>query len=212
MYARRLVAGLDRLGFIERTATDGLRPTERLNELLTTLDLSLTQLAPYSSRDTVVCAPAFGQPDVPPLKSDVFVLMPFAEELRPVYEDHIVTAVKGLGLSVARADDFFTADSIISDVWNAVSSAGIIVADCTTRNPNVFYELGIAHTLGKRAILIAQSATDIPFDVHHIRTIIYEFTPRGMKQFEEQLAATIKNERRWPESIEDWLDRDAVDG
>jgi hypothetical protein len=39
------------------------------------------------------------------------------------------------------------------DVWNSIYSSSIIIADCTGRNPNVFYELGIAHTLGKPVIL-----------------------------------------------------------
>jgi hypothetical protein len=53
-----------------------------------------------------------------------------------------------LGITSTRADDFFAANSIISDVWNAITDAKVLVADCTGRNPNVFYELGIAHTLG----------------------------------------------------------------
>jgi hypothetical protein len=48
-----------------------------------------------------------------------------------------------------------------------------VVCDCTARNPNVFYEAGIAHTLGREVILITQSEHDIPFDLRHLRYIRY---------------------------------------
>jgi hypothetical protein len=70
--------------------------------------------------------------------------MPFLERLRPVWEDHIRKAAADAGLTVARADDFFTADSVVREVWNAIFHAKAVVADCTGRNPNVFYEIGLA--------------------------------------------------------------------
>lgn len=123
---------------------------------------------------------------------DVFVLMPFAEELRPVYEDHIKGVTKRLKLEVARSDDFFTNGSIMADIWSAINHAALVIADCTGRNPNVFYEIGLAHAIGKSTVLITQSIDDIPFDLRHLRTIIYQFNPRGMKQFEKTLEKTIK--------------------
>ncbi|GHV83231.1 hypothetical protein AGMMS50212_05710 [Spirochaetia bacterium] len=122
---------------------------------------------------------------------DVFVLMPFDELLKPIYEDHVKKIFKAKQLKIGRADDFFSNGSIISDIWTAIRNAKIIVADCTGRNPNVFYEIGIAHTLSKETVLISQSIEDIPFDLRHLRIIIYEYNPRGMKEFEKKLAKTI---------------------
>ena len=133
--------------------------------------------------------------------------MPFTDELKPVYEDHVKAVTQRLGLTAVRADVFFAANSIMSDVWNAINQARILIADCTGRNPNVFYELGIAHTLGKPVILIAQSADDIPFDIRHIRTIVYNFTPRGMRDFESAVAATLETELAQPRTISEWLAR-----
>ena len=79
--------------------------------------------------------------------SDIFVLMPFAPELKPIYEDHIKKVATKLKLQVKRADDLFSKESVMRDVWNAVTHAKIAIADCTGRNPNVFYEIGIAHTI-----------------------------------------------------------------
>lgn len=201
-FFRRLVQGLTKLGFIERASDRKLRTTEKLSDFLSALDLSLVQLSGLTP-NSVVCSPSFGSPSEPATKADIFVLMPFSDALQPVYHDHIKKVAADLNRTVARADDFFTADSIISDIWNAIHSATVIIADCTGRNPNVFYEIGIAHTLGKRVVLTAQTKSDIPFDVHHLRTIIYDFTPRGMQEYEKSLRTTLELELRYPQSLED---------
>jgi len=121
----------------------------------------------------------------------VFVLMPFAPNLRPVFEDSIKKVVSEAKLTVGRADDFFRAGAIVNDIWSAISAARVIVADCTGRNPNVFYEIGLAHAIGKETVLITQSLKDIPFDLRHLRVIEYEFTPRGMATFETDLSKAI---------------------
>jgi len=120
--------------------------------------------------------------------------MPFLKDLKPVYDDHIRKPVQQMNLPVSRGDDFFTAKSVMSDIWNAINSCRIVIADCTGRNPNVFYEIGMAHTLGKPVILISQNKDDIPFDIQYIRYLIYEFTPRGMSEFEKRLTSTIESE------------------
>jgi len=97
-------------------------------------------------------------------------------------------------MDIGRADDFFGARSIMSDVWLAINDAQLIIADCTGRNPNVFYEIGIAHTIGKPTILLTQTLDDIPFDLQHLRCIVYDYTPRGMKQFNEELTQTLQVE------------------
>lgn len=169
-------------------------------------DLSLTQLAPYTTH-SVVGNPIFGPPQEPPKQARVFVLMPFLDELKPVYDDHISRVTKRLGLSTARADDFFTTDSIVRDIWNAISSADLLIADCTGRNPNVFYEIGIAHAIGKPVVLVSQTMDDIPFDLRHLRTIVYKYTPRGMKQFETDLGETIESALESPRTLKELADK-----
>lgn len=141
----------------------------------------------------LTASPVFGPPQQRSASwPQLFMLMPFTSQMRPVFDDHIKKAAAEIGLSAARADDFFSRGSIIQDVWSAIYYAKVIVADCTKRNPNVFYEIGIAHTLGKETILISQSLKDIPFDLRHLRIIIYEYTPRGMDELEEKLKSTLK--------------------
>jgi hypothetical protein len=99
--------------------------------------------------------------------------MPFAVEFDPTYKA-IAACCRSLGLSAKRADDLFRASQVINDVWSLIVSAEIIICDCTYKNPNVFYELGIAHTLGKRVVLITQNADDIPFDLRQWRHLVYQ--------------------------------------
>ncbi len=123
--------------------------------------------------------------------SGCFVLMPFKESLRAVYDDHIVKVCRELGITVTRADQIFSTSPIVEDVREAVTTARYVLADLTDGNPNVFYELGICHAMGKKVVLITQNA-EVPFDVRHIRHIRYEYTPRGMQAFEAALRETLK--------------------
>jgi hypothetical protein len=137
-------------------------------------------------------APFFGQPIASDKWPEVFVAMPFSKEIEPIYKDHITEIVsKKMKLSLGRADDFYTNHAIMQDVWSEIYYCQVVIADCTGKNPNVFYEIGIAHTLGRQTILISQDVNDIPFDVRYIRSIVYEYTPSGMKEFERRLEDTL---------------------
>lgn len=78
-----------------------------------------------------------------------------------------------LRLRCDRADNIWEHEAVIQDIVALICRARIIICDCTGRNPNVFYEAGIAHSLGKNVILIAQSKSDIPFDLGHLRYLPY---------------------------------------
>jgi hypothetical protein len=121
-----------------------------------------------------------------------FVLMPFKTDLNPVYTDHIKKVLEALEMTCRRADDIFSNAPIIEDIWESINQARIIIADLTGKNPNVFYEVGIAHVIGKPVVLITQSMDDLPFDLRHLRNIVYEYTPRGMNQFEAKLKNTVQ--------------------
>lgn len=169
--------------------------TDSWRKIQAVLGISLAQLAEINSNDLVV-RPYLGRPHDPPHdleKNDLFVLMPFTEALRHVYDDHIKKVSMELNLTVARADDFFSAHSIMQDVWNGIFHASAIIADCTGRNPNVFYEIGLAHVLGKPVILITQNEEDVPFDVRGMRYTKYDTsTRRHSEHFEFRLKQCIR--------------------
>jgi len=102
-----------------------------------------------------------------------FVLMPFSSEFRDIYELGIKQACIDENAYCERVDEQIFDDSILQRVYNQIDKADLIIADMTGRNPNVFYEVGYAHALGKRVILLTQSADDIPFDLKHFPHIIY---------------------------------------
>jgi hypothetical protein len=66
-------------------------------------------------------------------------------------------------------------------VWDGIAGAQLIIADCTERNPNVFYEIGIAHTVGRKVLLITRSDKDIPSDIKHFDYIHYNYDPEGVE-------------------------------
>ena len=123
-----------------------------------------------------------------------FVLSPFEEPFDTVYEDHLKPSVESFsGLRCLRADDINDNRPIMENIWKSINEARIIISDLTGKNPNVFYETGIAHTIGKEVVLITQSMADVPFDLRHLRCIVYEYVPRGMATFEQKLTNTVAN-------------------
>lgn len=99
-------------------------------------------------------------------------MMPFDAAFNEIYSS-IREAADNAGLRCRRADDIWENAAIIQDVVSLIDRSRIVVCDCTGRNPNVFYEAGIAHTLGRDVILITQSEHDIPFDLRHLRFVRY---------------------------------------
>jgi len=122
-----------------------------------------------------------------------FVLMPFAEEFRPIYNEIIKPVVERFGLTCIRADDLYGSKAIIEDIWKLVNEAKIIIADVTGKNPNVFYEIGLAHAVGKEVIIISQTIDDVPFDLRHIRCFIYKDSVAGFRKLETQLQQVLSS-------------------
>lgn len=190
----RVLNDLEDAGLIECDATR-YQVSSRLDFVQEIFDISLGEYA-YGRAGLIRASPIFGTPlAVSQINwPDIFVLMPFTASMKTVYDVHILEAAKKLGLSCKRGDDFFSSQSVIDEIWGAIYHSKVCIADCTGRNPNVFYELGIAHTLGRPCILTAQSLNDIPFDVRHRRVIIYTQTPEGLIEFEQDLERALRNE------------------
>ncbi len=106
-------------------------------------------------------------------KPFVFVLMPFDKRFNDIYEFGVKGAAADAGAYAERVDEQIHTDSIYDRIVNQIAKADIIVADMTGRNPNVYYEVGYAHALGKRVFLLTQDAGDIPFDLKHRPHIVY---------------------------------------
>lgn len=118
------------------------------------------------------------------------VVMPFAGFDR-VYEA-IVAAVSASDMSCHRADTVWANPTIMQDVIALIDTSSIVICDCTGKNPNVFYEFGIAHSLGKEFIIITQSTADIPFDIANCRYIPYLNNAEGIQKLTTDLISRIK--------------------
>jgi hypothetical protein len=90
-----------------------------------------------------------------------------------------------------RADEVWKNSAIIQDVFDLIFTSSIIIADLSGKNPNVFYEVGIAHTLGKYVVPIAQSTDDIAFDVGHHRVLKYSLEGDGKSKLKSSLQSRL---------------------
>jgi tetratricopeptide (TPR) repeat protein len=123
---------------------------------------------------------------------DVFVIMPFRDEFRQMYVNIIKVVCDELNLVVKLGDDFFSNRQIINEIWSAINNCSIVIADCTGRNANVFYELGLAHTLGKNTIILTKDEKDIPFDIQGIRHIPYTDSIQGGNELKTKLRQALE--------------------
>ncbi|NHU85909.1 hypothetical protein GWK18_09995 [Kocuria sp. JC486] len=131
-------------------------------------------------------------PDGPIDDNLVVVMMPFGSEFQPVWEA-IQQAVYDAGLQCERADSIWDEDSIMDDIVGLLWRARIVITDYTSHNANVFYETGIAHTLGRKCIPLTQLADEIPFDLQHLRTLKYETTDIGLNKLKLALGQRLRN-------------------
>lgn len=122
-----------------------------------------------------------------------FVMMPFAALFRPVYDEAITPAIKAAGLNCRRADDISQPGAILTQIWQTMLQARLVVADLSGGNGNVLYELGLAHVLGHEAILLTQDINNVPFDLRHQRTIVYSLQGDGLATLRTSLTAAIQS-------------------
>lgn len=131
-----------------------------------------------------------------PKKGICFVLMPFDGEMTAVYEHGIKPLVEDMGLICRRADEIYSTQNILGDIWEAIQTAEIIIADLTGKNPNVMYELGLCHMIWKKVILLSQNKDDVPFDLKQWRVLWYDFTFQGSARLKEELQRAIDTVRQ----------------
>lgn len=124
----------------------------------------------------------------------LFVLTPFHDDMRDEFDT--VSKVGGnLGFQVLRGDEKLDAGDIFRKILVLIASARVVVANISGRNPNVFYELGIAHALGKPVILLAHSESEVPFDVQSKPIVFYRNNKELSDGFNTMLGRTILSHR-----------------
>jgi hypothetical protein len=119
----------------------------------------------------------------------IFVIMPFAEPFDTLYRQVIHPVASELGFQVVRVDEVVGPGIIIEDIQRQIESSHAVVAEISTQNPNVFYELGYAHALHKPAILLVRRSDgpSMPFDIRSYRAIFYDDGIGGKNTVERNL-------------------------
>jgi hypothetical protein len=139
-------------------------------------------------------------------KPFVFVLMPFDASFDDVYKLGIKETAESLSAYCERVDEQIFEERMLDRIYNQINKADFIVADLTGRNPNVFYEVGYAHALNKKVVLLTSNVADIPFDLRHHYHIVYEGKILKLK---EELRRRLDWHFRNPNQIEQTTD-DAI--
>ena len=116
--------------------------------------------------------------------NQVAVMMPFSKEFDPIYIA-LKLACKTVGLNAVRADDIWENNTFMKDIFELIYCSKIVIVDFTGRNPNVMYETGIAHTLGRQVLPITQQVSDVPSDLKHHRALVYLPNSEGLTSLEK---------------------------
>lgn len=167
----------DNLDIIESYVLNGIEGTPLLQE--------------DGRKRVMICPREFKVPNDQPNPRLVAVMMPFDAGFATVYEA-IKNACASAGMDCERADHVWEHSAIIQDVFGLIWKSSIVVCDFTNRNPNVFYECGIAHTLGRHVIPLAQHKSDVPFDLQHHRYLAYQPNGEGLSLLSGELSKRLR--------------------
>ncbi len=173
-------------------------------DLLDTLDswkiINRSQVSPYApyvssskgnrGAEIIVHPRFFEVPSQPVERRLVSAMMPFSPPFTPVYSA-IAGAATAAGMHVQRADDIWEHSVLMQDVFSLIYRSHVVICDFSGKNPNVFYEAGIAHMLGRHVIPITQSHDDVPFDLKQHRYIHYLNNGEGLQSLQSQLASRL---------------------
>lgn len=146
---------------------------------------------PALGRKIVFSPNIFSVPDAQVDRNLISVMMPLNAEFASVYES-IKSAAEREAFVCKRADDIWDHSTVIQDIFSLIFQSYIVVCDFTGKNANVFYEVGIAHTLGKHVVPITQSESDVPFDLKHHRYAKYLNNKEGREQLTNDLRGRFR--------------------
>ena len=130
-----------------------------------------------------------------PQKRVAFVVMQFSDEYNELFNEVIKPVCKKYNYDCIRADDIYSPTPILDDIINSINNSSIIIAEITSKNPNVFYEIGYSHAIQKPTILLCDKnkVEKLPFDISGFRTLFYENTISGKTKIEENLSRYLEN-------------------
>ena len=111
--------------------------------------------------------------DLGEIKNSCFVVMPFSSFFQIEYEKIIKPTIEELGILCIRGDEIYSKQRIVDDIWKEIRQCRFVLAELSGKNPNVLYEIGLAHAIGKPVIILTRYADDVPFDLKSLRYLFY---------------------------------------
>ena len=158
---------------------------------------------------TIAKAPDSGS-DIRVDYPEAFVIMPFGEPWSDdVYRNLFVKGITDAGLSVVRGDEIPRVGSLDGNVWRSITQAGVIVADVSVPNPNVYYEIGLAVALGKPVFVFKQKGVRLPADFGGVHYSEYELSDLGAeaRKLTAALEMWSRHDDHQPFGVKDLEDR-----
>jgi hypothetical protein len=129
-----------------------------------------------------------------------FVLMPFGDRFDALYRTVIAPAVSAQGFTALRADELAGSGFVMEQIRSGIQQARFCMADLTTGNPNVLYEVGIATAVGKPMLFLAEKGSKLPFDLAHQRVIFYEPDLSNLTELLTHAINLLASQDRLPEA------------
>lgn len=140
-------------------------------------------------------------------KSRVFVITPFSEDFLALYDELKRTFEENFEFT--NAGDLDNQQNILQDIVEGIHQADVIIADLTGLNANVFYELGLAHAMNKKVIIITQDLGELPFDIKSYRANEYSLQfnklPKLIEKLKKLLLGAIDNKVKYGNPISDYI-------
>lgn len=145
--------------------------------------------------------PIFKARDLSIDENMIFCALPFTDIRLEIFDEVIKPEIeKQFGMNTIRSGNIFQPNlNIMESIWTYINQAKAVIIDLSDKNPNVFYELGICHTIGKPVIAICDKESlandyggSLPFDIGVINTIFYKNQGNGMEELKKSLNANIR--------------------
>ncbi|HCR70660.1 MAG TPA: hypothetical protein DIW23_04375 [Anaerolineae bacterium] len=154
------------------------------------LPASVAEVKPVPQNETLIKAQKESRQLHPETRPHAFVVMPFGKkkgadnqpyDFNVIYRTLIKPALEDAGFEPFRADEETSAGDILTDMFQELLLADMVICDLSIDNANAFYELGIRHALRKRGVVHIQAGRAyMPFDIFNVRTLPYHITPEGI--------------------------------
>lgn len=137
----------------------------------------------------------------------VFVITPFNEDFLALYDE--LKRIFGEDFDFTNAGDLDNQQNILQDIVEGIYQADVIIADLTGLNANVFYELGLAHAMNKKVIIITQDLGELPFDIKSYRANEYSLQfnklPKLIEELKKLLVGAIDNSVKYGNPVSDYI-------